>query len=308
MVTVEVNGIRKEYRDHDGTPFIDSIDLRWYVLPIEFADDFDLSIYPKPGSIIVQYESARSDAGEMSRFLQSACRDYKTVIEIAVHERLVTVYNVDGQVYYEFNDEFVWDNYGSHWTGRVVLTEVDGDMKLFIRRTDIHGISVPFGFFDPDLFETLFPTGWVGVAFSFYHYRSSNIPSSLDDRRGDMERIATYYALSANSEKAGLVILKYLGYFESLETGPPKTSFTNGELDAIAGRWSGSSGRGKFCNEIEAHADLLLNNDARAQACHFAMTVFPGGRTEEEYFNSVGCADLAEGDNGIDKFWMDFLW
>ena len=90
--------------------------------------------------------------------------------------------------------------------------------------------------------------------------------------------------------------------------GTPKTYFTDGELDAIAGRWSGSPGRSNFCNEIEAHADLLLNNDIRAQACHFAMTVFPGGRTEEEYFNSVGCADLAFGDSGTDKQIMDVFW
>ncbi|MCL1919308.1 MAG: hypothetical protein FWG14_13615, partial [Peptococcaceae bacterium] len=284
-VTVEINGISKTYTDHVGTPFIDGTNNKWYVIYSEFLMDFKFYIY----------------------FAPKIFRDYKLVAEIAVREGLATVHTVDGQVFYEFNDEFVWDNYGNNWTGMIVLTAIDGDMNLFIRRNDVNGISIPFGFFEPDLFQTLFTTGWTETTrFVFYHYRSNGIPLSLEDRKGDMEKIATYYALRTNSERAGLIILKYLGYVESLETGIPKTNFTNEELDAIAGRWSGSSGRSNFCHEIEAHADLLLDNDIRANAVKALMMA--RGRTEEDYYNSVGCADLAFGDNNVDKLAMDILW
>jgi hypothetical protein len=240
---------------------------------------------------------------ERARLFES---DMRLMAAFAVTEGLASAHNVDSQIFFEFHDVFWWNDYGRTVDGKMILTEIDGRMNMFLHRPDVNGVSVPFGFFNPDPFQTIFDNGWDGTVFSFYHFRSTDIPESLRDRTDEMKEIATHYALRSNSENAGKAILNYLGYYESLEMGNPKTSFFSSELDVIAGRWSGTSGRKNFYNEIEAHADLLLDNDLRANLSRAAMEL--RGRGEEAYFNAVAIADMAANDNSIDKILMDILW
>jgi len=117
-----------------------------------------------------------------------------------------------------------------------------------------------------------------------------------------------HYALRDNSEALGRAVLLYLGYSESLDSGERRTSFTDSELDEIAGRWSGSYGANNFSNEIEAHADMLVDGDIRARTARTAWLAMRPEWDEARYFDAVAVADMARDDTGADKFLMDFFW
>ena len=237
--------------------------------------------------------------------------DLHLIAQLAVVEGHATAHTVDGQVFFVFNDEFKWGDYGldEPFFGRMILTETDDRMSLFIKRPSVNGVAVPFGLFHPSLFQTLFESGWDGTIFEFYHFRSTYIPESLAERVGEMRAIAEHYALASNSQALGDSILRYLGYFESLESGAPQATFRNRDLNSVADRWSGLNGatRHTFAREIEAHADMLMDNDIRANLARWGMENLRD-RSTESYFDAVAIADMAADDTGLDTTLMELFW
>lgn len=75
----------------------------------------------------------------------------------------------------------------------------------------------------------------------------------------------------------------------------------------LAEKYSGSSGMNNFIGEIEAHAELLMNNSNLSKVIKYFYTDILK-RPEEDYFKSLAIADLAYDDNNYDKRIMDLYW
>ena len=205
----------------------------------------------------------------------------------------------NGNIYYETTEVINYKNYGSIWSGNFVLTEIDGEMKLFIIRKKVKAISVPFGSFDKDgesPFDYIIQNKKFGDKDIFIHNHFQNLGDSSYMTKSDMKKVSEYYAYKPNSQKMGDKILNYLR-----EGNEP--------LYEVSNKWSGSGNNSyNFGAEIEAHADLLVNKTKLTKLIKFIRQK-QKNQSDESYFYSVGIADMANDDKGhLDKVFMDMLW
>ena len=193
-----------------------------------------------------------------------------------------------------------YKNYGSSWSGNFVLTEIDGEMKLFIIRKKVKAISVPFGSFDlngESPFDYIIKNKKLedkNIIFVHNHFQNSGKSSYMT--KSDMKKVVEYYAYKPNSQKMGDKILNYLR-----EGNEP--------LYEVSNKWSGSGNSSyNFGSEIEAHADLLVNKTKLTKFIKFVRQK-QKNQSDESYFYSVGIADMAKEDKWKpDKVFMDILW
>lgn len=222
----------------------------------------------------------------------------------------VTINTIDGNTYFTINKQFYYQDYGGKkYTAHFVFVEINGKVQMFLTQDGSKGMSVPFGVFHPDPFTS--SSGWEDVdpgdnsdgLPKLVHYKSDPFPVELEGRRGELEEIARYYSSTENCKNLGEAMLKYKGN-QDLRI----TDFNSDILNRLAGQYSGSSGERNFYEEIEAHADLLISETPETNAIRIGMLVSGKKKSNEEFFNSVGCADMAQGDTNYDKQAMDFLW
>ncbi|MBC1499646.1 hypothetical protein HB943_03450 [Listeria weihenstephanensis] len=251
---------------------------------------------------------------------------YKYVTEWAVTNGKAKVITVDGQTYYEFIDTFYWVNYGhEEKNGTMIMTEVNGEMIMFLQREHEHAISVPFGTFYPDPFQVLGNSGWQPLpkngtlvdmespdTIKLYHWKSSDLPEGFTTSNDDLKAMADFYAGTYNSYDASVAILKYLAH----DQNPEKISFTNAELDEVATNWSGGHDRFEFAGEVEAHADMLvddfiLGNLAKSEFAKGQRKIEPVPSDEQIdtiYYHAASIADMAKGENGDMNNHFNSIW
>ncbi|EAD7631413.1 hypothetical protein AB290_05725 [Listeria monocytogenes] len=233
---------------------------------------------------------------------------YQYVVEWAVANGKAKEIIVDGQIYYEFTDTFYYQNYKQEVNGTLVMTEVNGEMILFIQRKDTeNAVAVPFGVFYPDPFQRLANEGESGDIIKLYHWKSKDIPEGLNIPNDELKTMADFFASTQNSYDASMAILKYLAHNEN----PEKLTFTDTELNEVATNWSGGKNRFDFAGEVEAHADMLTDS---------ILTEFAGKRmykkdgdgTEEqkdmEYYQAASIADMKKGENGKMNEYFNLIW
>lgn len=225
---------------------------------------------------------------------------YREAIEEGLKNGKIKKVEKNGNIYYETTEVINYKNYGSSWSGNFVLTEIDGEMKLFIIRKKVKAISVPFGSFDlngESPFDYIIKNKKLedkNIIFVHNHFQSSGESSYMT--KSDMKKVAEYYAYKPNSQKMGKKILNYLR-----EGDEP--------LYKVSNKWSGSGNNSyTFGSEIEAHADLLVNKTKLAKFIKYGRQI-QKKQGDESYFYSVGIADMAQGDRWqFDKVLMDTLW
>ena len=227
---------------------------------------------------------------------------YRETIEAGLKNGKIIKIEKNGKIYYKILDKVEFRNYNYTSEGEFIFSEIDGDLKLFIvkQNTDekgiIHrGVSVPFGeFISKETNESILSyisnnKDINGVTFIHYHMRSAD-KKNVYMSNEDLVKEAGYFSNRKNSKKVGNSILNYLQDKKN--------------LDQTAGDWSGSSYESKFSGEIEAHADLLLNRTAITK--FLRATKF--NKSDIEYFNSAGIADMGNFDKDMGKKVMDILW
>lgn len=224
---------------------------------------------------------------------------YREAIEEGLKNGKIKKVEKNGNIYYETTEVINYKNYGSIWSGNFVLTEIDGEMKLFIIRKKVKAISVPFGSFDKDgesPFDYIIQNKKFGDKDIFIHNHFQNLGDSSYMTKSDMKKVSEYYAYKPNSQKMGDKILNYLR-----EGNEP--------LYEVSNKWSGSGNNSyNFGAEIEAHADLLVNKTKLTKLIKFIRQK-QKNQSDESYFYSVGIADMANDDKGhLDKVFMDMLW
>ncbi len=224
---------------------------------------------------------------------------YREAIEAGLKNGKIKKVEKNGNIYYETTEVINYKNYGSIWSGNFVLTEIDGEMKLFIIRKKVKAISVPFGSFDKDgesPFDYIIQNKKFGDKDIFIHNHFQNLGDSSYMTKSDMKKVSEYYAYKPNSQKMGDKILNYLR-----EGNEP--------LYEVSNKWSGSGNNSyNFGAEIEAHADLLVNKTKLTKLIKFIRQK-QKNQSDESYFYSVGIADMANDDKGhLDKVFMDMLW
>ena len=225
---------------------------------------------------------------------------YEEAIEAGLKNGKIKKVEKNGNIYYETTEVINYKNYGSSWSGNFVLTEIDGEMKLFIIRKKVKAISVPFGSFDlngESPFDYIIKNKKLedkDIVFVHNHFQNSGESSYMT--KSDMKKVAEYYAYKPNSQKMGKKILNYLR-----EGDEP--------LYEVSNKWSGSGNNSyAFGSEIEAHADLLINKTKLAKFIKFGRQI-QKKQSDESYFYSVGIADMAKGDRWqFDKVLMDTFW
>ena len=224
---------------------------------------------------------------------------YREAIEAGLKNGKIKKVEKNGNIYYETTEVINYKNYGSIWSGNFVLTEIDGEMKLFIIRKKVKAISVPFGSFDKDgesPFDYIIQNKKFGDKDIFIHNHFQNLGDSSYMTKSDMKKVSEYYAYKPNSQKMGDKILNYLR-----EGNEP--------LYEVSNKWSGSGNNSyNFGAEIEAHADLLVNKTKLTKLIKFIRQK-QKNQSDESYFYSVGIAVMANDDKGhLDKVFMDMLW
>lgn len=227
---------------------------------------------------------------------------YREAIEAGLKNGKIKKVEKNGNIYYETTEVINYKNYGSIWSGNFVLTEIDGEMKLFIIRKKVKAISVPFGSFDKDgesPFDYIIQNKKFGDKDIFIHNHFQNLGDSSYMTKSDMKKVSEYYAYKPNSQKMGDKILNYLR-----EGNEP--------LYEVSNKWSGSGNNSyNFGAEIEAHADLLVNKTKLTKLTKLIKFIRQKqkNQSDESYFYSVGIADMANDDKGhLDKVFMDMLW
>ena len=225
---------------------------------------------------------------------------YREAIEAGLKNGKIKKVEKNGNIYYETTEVINYKNYGSSWSGNFVLTEIDGEMKLFIIRKKVKAISVPFGSFDlngESPFDYIIKNKKLedkNIIFVHNHFQNSGKSSYMT--KSDMKKVVEYYAYKPNSQKMGDKILNYLR-----EGNEP--------LYEVSNKWSGSGNSSyNFGSEIEAHADLLVNKTKLTKFIKFVRQK-QKNQSDESYFYSVGIADMAKEDKWKpDKVFMDILW
>ena len=225
---------------------------------------------------------------------------YLEVIEKGLKNGRIIKVEKNGKNYYVIKDEIYFENYGKIWNGKLIFTALDGEMRIFIVREKEKAIAIPFGAIVNK--EGKSPFDYVienksiekNNTFIHYHLRSGNYKNYMT--RDEMKRTTEYYANKMNSQNFGETILKFLA--------KDKEKLDTLKLNEIAGQWSGSSYSYNFGAEIEAHADLLLNKTRLTKFIRSMMN----NRNDEQYYNSLGIADLGANDKGKDKVLMDQIW
>ena len=227
---------------------------------------------------------------------------YREAIQAGLKNGKIKKVEKNGNIYYETTEVINYKNYGSSWSGNFVLTEIDGEMKLFIIRKKVKAISVPFGSFDKDgesPFDYIIQNKKFGDKDIFIHNHFQNLGDSSYMTKSDMKKVSEYYAYKPNSQKMGDKILNYLR-----EGNEP--------LYEVSNKWSGSGNNSyNFGAEIEAHADLLVNKTKLTKLTKLIKFIRQKqkNQSDESYFYSVGIADMANDDKGhLDKVFMDMLW
>lgn len=135
---------------------------------------------------------------------------YREAIEEGLKNGKIKKVEKNGNIYYETTEVINYKNYGSIWSGNFVLTEIDGEMKLFIIRKKVKAISVPFGSFDKDgesPFDYIIQNKKFGDKDIFIHNHFQNLGDSSYMTKSDMKKVSEYYAYKPNSQKMGDKIL-----------------------------------------------------------------------------------------------------
>ncbi len=256
---------------------------------------------------------------------------YDKAIEIGLKNNTIEKKVKNGKVYYEIKYPITYRTQDKNITGKFVLTEVHGKKRLFVVRPESKAVGVPFGEFanikNKSPFDYIIENKKIQEqgnnerVFIHRHLRSSGKNSYMTKEM--MKEVTKYYSNYDNAQKITEAILTYLRDKENT-------------LDEVSNNWSGSGlNKAKFGTEIQAHADMLLDEKIFTKLLKIVKTGIDGlssnipiddvnflsektiginyskkinEETERKYYNSAGMADMAKGDRGINKKMMDLLW
>ena len=262
---------------------------------------------------------------------------YEKVITIGMEDETIKRVSKNGQLYYEIKEPIIYKNPVNEVRGKLVLAEIDRQYRLFIVRADKKAVAVPFGEFisqeGKSVFDYIIKNEKIGnKTFKHIHFRSDEKSHYMT--KNEMKKLTKYYSVFNNSQKVGEAILKYLK--EGDQT-----------LNQVADIWSGSGeNKYNFCQEIRAHAHLLLNTEQAAKFLKFGNFIkyqyekekqnfmealansfklkFPDFSLikknidkflnniktfDEKHYNSAGMADMSREDKGkSEKIIMDLFW